>query len=144
MQNTKVKDIMTPNPTLISKDTTIKEAASKMEKINCGILPVGEKGDIEGIITDRDIVIRAVSKGKDTSNEQVGSCMTSRVFFCNENDTLQEAADKMHKNQVSRLVVKDASDKVSGILSFGCILRKEATSEEIADVVARAIGKKVA
>lgn len=144
MQNTKVKDIMTKNPTIINKNVTLKNAAEKMRELDCGVLPVGEKDNVYGIITDRDIVIRAIAKGKPPESEQVESCMTSEVFFCNESDTLQQAADTMHKNQVSRLVVKDDNGKVCGILSFGCILRKKASTAEIADVVAHALGKRVA
>lgn len=141
---TKVKNLMTKNPSIISPNATLQEAAQRMEEINCGILPVGSQKHPEGIITDRDIVIRAVSQGRNTTKEKVGDYMSTKVYFCNENDSLEQAADKMHQHQVSRLVVKDDKGGVSGILSFGCILRKDTSASEIADVIEHAVGHKAA
>lgn len=142
MHITKVKDIMTSHPILISPDASLQEAASIMQRNDCGALPVGKNDKLEGIITDRDIIIRAISKGKNSSKENVRNHMTAKVHCCRENDTLQDAADIMHKYQVSRLVVKSAIGNVSGIISFGGILRKDASSSEVAEVVAHATGTK--
>jgi len=139
---TKVKDLMTENPDLISPDATIQEAAEKMEKLNCGILPVGTRDKLEGIITDRDIVIRAITHGENPKKQMVNYYMTKEVFTCAENDNLEKAADQMRKHKVSRLIVTDDEGQVSGILSFGCILRKEASTKEISNVIEHAIGKR--
>lgn len=141
---TKVKALMTPHPVLISPESTLQQAAQKMEEINCGVLPVGTEDNVEGIITDRDIVIRAIARGENPKKEKVGDYMTEKAYSCKENDTLQQAADLMRKHQVSRLIVKDANGKVSGILSFGCILRKDGNAGEIADVIQHATGRKAA
>lgn len=141
MKNTKVRELMTASPTLISPDATLQEAATKMEEIDCGFLPVGNESKLEGIITDRDIVIRAVSGGKNPSNEKVKDFMSKHTYSCNEGDTLKEAASQMNKHQVSRLIVKNDSGKVTGIISFGCIVREDAYAEEIVDVIERARGK---
>ena len=134
MRNTKIKDVMTPHPTLISPDATLEEAAEKMQTVDCGILPVGKENKLEGIITDRDIIIRAVAEGKDPSTEIVSDYMTPKVFSCKDTDTLHDAAEQMRKHKVSRLVVKNTAGKVAGILSFGCILRKNADVDELAEV----------
>jgi CBS domain-containing protein len=97
-----------------------------------------------GMITDRDIVIRALAKGKDVGAEKVRDYMTSDVFFCEAEDTLEEAAVQMHENHVSRLLVVDSGGKVSGILSFGCILRKHPDLQEISAIIGCATGKKAA
>ncbi|QQG37450.1 MAG: CBS domain-containing protein [Micavibrio aeruginosavorus] len=135
---------MVKNPALIGPEATLKDAAAKMESVDCGVLPVGTKGKITGIITDRDIVIRAISKGKDPAKENVANHMTAKAFFCKETDTIKEAASLMKKNKISRLVVKDNSGDVSGILSFGCILREDASAEEVADIITRVKAKKAA
>ncbi len=140
---TKVKDIMKSNPMSISPDSTLKEAAQQMDSIDCGILPVG-KDKPEGIITDRDIVLRAVAQGKDVNKERVGDYMTRNIVFCNEEDTLEQAATAMHESHVNRLLVKDSAGKLCGILSFGCILRKDTQMEDIHKVLECTVGKKAA
>lgn len=144
MKNTKIKDIMTSDIVLIAPSTTLKEAAVRMREIDCGVLPVGSADHLEGIITDRDIIIRAISKGKDTLTEKVKDYMTTPVFSCNEDDILEDAAAKMRNHKVSRLVVKNSRGTVKGILSFGGILRKQADAEEIANIVKHTVGKSAA
>ncbi len=139
-----VQSVMKYNPEVISPENTLKEAAQKMAKIGCGVLPVATKETPLGVITDRDIVIRALAKGKDVATEKVRDYMTSDVFFCEAEDTLEEAAEQMHTNHVSRLVVIDSGGKISGILSFGCILRKHPDLQEITSIVSCAVGKKAA
>jgi len=80
MKNTKVKDLMTPHPVLVSPNASLQEAAKRMKKINCGILPVGTEQQLEGIITDRDITIRAVSEGRDPIQAKVSQYMSDRVY----------------------------------------------------------------
>jgi CBS domain-containing protein len=144
MQNSQVKEVMKEEPVMISPDATLEEAARKMKENECGVLPVGTEDKIQGIITDRDIVIRAISEGKSPATERVRNYMTPEVCSCEESDTIMEAAEKMHDNNVSRLVVKDAEGKACGILTFGSILRKKDDQAEVSDIVACATGKKAA
>jgi len=141
---TKVKDLMTCDPIIVSSNCTLKDAAQEMGTADCGVLPVGSWDKLEGIITDRDIVIRAVAKGKDINTMKVKDCMTSDIFYCNMEDTIEQAAKKMKENNVSRLVVKDNKGKACGIITFGCLLRKSESKEEIGKVVECAVGKKAA
>ncbi|MBI3440214.1 MAG: CBS domain-containing protein [Proteobacteria bacterium] len=131
---------MTPHPELISPTATLQQAAKKMESVNCGALPVGTENKLKGIITDRDIVIRALAQGRNPATEKVSGYMTEQVYACNENDTLEDASEKMHQHKVSRLVVRNHTGKVTGILSFGGILRNDASSKEIAGVVRHCCG----
>ena len=110
---------MTPHPLMISPGATLEQAAKKMETINCGALPVGTESKLSGMITDRDIVIRALARGQNPATAKVSSCMTEEVYACNENDSLEEAAEVMHQYKVSRLVVKNKEGHITGILSFG-------------------------
>ncbi len=140
MKNTKVKDLMTQHPVFISADATLQEAAEKMKTVDCGVLPVGTPKQIEGVITDRDLVIRAMSRGKDPSKEKVSSYITKHVYACNEDDFLEDAADKMLDHKISRLVVRNKQGQVTGVLSFGGILRRNANADEVANVVKHAVG----
>lgn len=144
MRNTKVKELMTPRPAIVDPSATLYEAAEIMKNINCGILPVGTEDKVEGMITDRDIVIRAISDGKNPLMEKVRAYMTKNVFGCNEDDFLEDAAEKMHNNNVSRLIVRDHDGNMTGILSFGSILRRTADVHEIVNVVKHAVHKAVA
>ena len=144
MKNTRVKELMTKKPTFIEPDATLQEAAELMRDIDCGALPVGDDDTVKGIITDRDMIIRAVAKGKDMETERVADYMTEKVFFCEEQDTLEQAADLMREHQVSRLLVKGQSGEITGYLSFGCIMRRNRNMEEISHVVEHALGKKAA
>lgn len=140
MKTTKVKELMTNHPFLISPSATLKNASVLMRDINCGILPVGDASGLKGVITDRDIVIRAAAEGKNLKEERVQDYMTPHAYACNEEDFLEDAADKMREHKVSRLLVKNKAGNVTGILSFGGILRREADAVEIAAVVKHATG----
>lgn len=137
---TKVKEVMTPHPVLISPNDTLEQAAKKMETIDCGALPVGTDKELSGMITDRDIVIRALAHGKNPAREKVGSYMTHEVYGCNEGDSLETAAETMHKYKVSRLIVRDDGGQVTGILSFGTLFRNEADPKDISEVVKHCSG----
>ena len=131
------KDLMWSKPPVISPDTSLQDAARKMTEVNAGVLPVGRNDKIEGIITDRDIVTRAVSEGKAPVQSTVSDFMTPNVHFCKESDTIHAAADIMKRKKVSRLAVMNDQDKFCGILSFGHIFRDDANAEEAADIIAR-------
>lgn len=133
-----VQSLMTPDPEVVTPDATLQEAAKKMQKINCGALPVLDGNDLVGIITDRDIVTRAVALGKDPAATTIKRYITPHAYACNENDTLHAAAEKMHQHKVSRLVVKNSKGKVTGILSFGGIIRQCATDIDVINLVNRA------
>lgn len=141
--DTLVKDVIKPNPVFISADITLKDAAQKMKSADCGVLPVGSPEKIEGVITDRDIVIRAVANSIDITTAKVGDYMTREVLFCKDTDTLVQVAKQMHENHISRLAVKDSSGKPCGIITFGCILRKDQSLSELSKVVGQ-VAKKAA
>jgi len=141
---TKVKEIMKPDVELINPEATLTDAAQMMKELECGVLPVGTEENIEGIITDRDIVVRALSEGKNPAKEKVRDNMTEDILFCKETDLVQDAARMMHDNNVSRLLVKNNTGAVSGILTFGSILRKGRDQTEVSECVACATGKKAA
>lgn len=144
MKKTKVKDVMTMNPVMIPPNATLKEAAIRMRNIDCGILPVGREDNVKGMITDRDIVVRAISQNKDASEEMIKDYMSTDVYDCHEDDLLEDAVEIMKKNNVCRLIVKDKADKTVGILSFGDALWRSSSIEEITAIVKQAANTKAA
>lgn len=144
MHNTKVSELMTQSPVLIGLSDTLVEAAQMMKETECCSLPVGAMDNLRGIITDRDIILRAIAEGKNPAQEKVQDYMTNEVFACNEDDLLEDAAQKMREHKVGRLVVRDHQGRVTGILSFGGILRKDANAEEVSNIVQHATQRVVA
>lgn len=144
MQNTKVKDIMATDPIMVKPEDSLQDAACMMKETDCGCLPVGTKDKVEGIITDRDIIVRAVCDKKDLETEKVSDYMTDKVFAVKETDTLEAAAKVMHKNGVGRVIVKDSKGSITGLLSFGRMLREGEDKDEVSNVVSCATGKEAA
>mgnify|MGYP001561123166 CR=1 FL=1 len=123
MKNTsiKVKDIMTVEPFIAKPTTTIQDAARHMKAIDCGVIPIGDSGEVVGIITDRDIAMRVVAEGKDPSKIHVDEVMTKKVYSCDEEDKIEDAAKKMREHNVVRLVVTKGG-KVTGIVNAAELL----------------------
>lgn len=138
MKNLLVKDLMIKNTVFVDPDDTLEDVAVEMKDFDCGALPVGKKSSVKGMITDRDIIIRAIAAGKDPAKEKARNYMSAQAYFCKESDTIIQAAEIMKKHKVSRLIVKNDNDKVSGILSFGFILRENANPVDIAAAVSGA------
>jgi len=132
----KVSEIMTtPIEEMIDKDTVIS-AARKMKDLNVGALPVktGENR-LQGIVTDRDIVVRVLAEGKDPEETRISEIMSKGIISCTEDQTPEEAAAIMADAKVRRLVVVDNEDKVVGILSLGDVAVKGAEKETVGATV---------
>mgnify|MGYP005713530475 CR=1 FL=1 len=141
----KIKELMTKNPVFIRPDDSIVEAAKKMEKIDCGILPVGNDADhCVGMITDRDIVLRALAKNKEAKSTKVKDVMTKAVYACHEDDLLEHAAELMREHKVNRLLVKNKKEKITGIVTFGCMLWKTPSATEVGHILDHASPRKIA
>ena len=113
-----VKEIMTYNAETIDSQATLVEAAQKMKQFDVGSLPVWESGELAGIITDRDIAVRAVAQGKDVSQTTVREVMTPQVFYCYENDDIHEAAELMEEKAIHRLLVLNDDNELVGYVSL--------------------------
>jgi CBS domain-containing protein len=122
--NFKVSEVMTRGVESISPAVTLDQAAKKMRTHNVGILPVVEDEQILGVITDRDIVLRAVSEGMRPCMTRVRDVMTPKAITCTENQSLTEAALVMERRLVHRLIVVDKDQKLAGIVSLSDVAAK--------------------
>jgi len=104
---------------------TILDATKKMAALNVGVLPVFDSSRPAGIVTDRDVTVRAVAEGLDTATEPIGRIMTTDLISISEEARIEEAADLMIRRQIRRLLVRTKEDDVCGILSLGDIATKE-------------------
>jgi CBS domain-containing protein len=114
----KVSEVMSTDVQTISPDATIEEAAQEMRDGDFGLVPVVEDEELVGVITDRDIAIRAVAEGKDPSTP-VREVMSEGVVWVNEDDSVEDAARIMSEHQVRRLPVVDEERHLVGIVSLG-------------------------
>jgi CBS domain-containing protein len=127
--NMKVKDLMTPNPKVVRPEDTAAQAATLMKQEDCGALPVVSKdGKLVGIITDRDIVIRAVAAGKDPKSTPVSALMSADPVTLSPDASDDDAEKLMSKSQVRRLPVVEGG-KLVGILVTAQLARRGNTAE---------------
>ena len=115
----KVKEAMTGHPEIVRPDTTVQEAARLMCDRGVGVLVVQDEEGQLGIVTDRDITVRATAQGLNPQMSYVQSCMTPAPATCLEDEELEVAMELMKELQVRRLPVHDSRNGVAGILSLG-------------------------
>ena len=113
----RVSEVMTRDVRVARADQTIREAANIMLDIDAGVLPVSENDQLVGMITDRDIAVRAIAQGKGPLTS-VGEVMTSDVKHCFENEDTDHVARNMADQQVRRLPVVNRDKRLVGILSL--------------------------
>ena len=112
------KEIMTPSPQCCSRETTLNDVANLMVEADCGEIPVTDGANrLVGVITDRDIVCRAVAKGKNPSAMTAGDIMTEPVVCVNESTSLEDVLAVMEENQIRRVPVVDDTGCCCGIIS---------------------------
>jgi CBS domain-containing protein len=124
-----VKDVMTKQVVTAAPEASIRDVARLMSESDTGVIPIID-GDLLGMVTDRDIVVRAVAEGLD-SNTSISEIMTAGIESCLEEDELKEAADRMSELQMRRLLVFNDAGMIAGILSLGDIA---GINEEMAGV----------
>ncbi|CCO08194.1 CBS domain-containing protein [Desulforamulus hydrothermalis] len=113
-----LKEIMTPQVATVSPQQTVQEAAQLMSQYNVGSVPVVDNGRCVGIVTDRDIALRAVSQGHNPSTTKVQTVMTAGVVTGTPQMDVHEAANLMAQRQIRRLPVVE-NGRLAGIVSLG-------------------------
>ena len=114
-----VKEIMTPNVEVVSPGDKLEHAAGKMAALDIGPLPVCEGKRVVGMITDRDITVRATAAGCDPKTTLVSDAMSHDIISCYEDQDVREAAKLMKEKQIRRLLVLNRADELVGIVSLG-------------------------
>ena len=119
-----VCDAMSRDVQVASPTQSICDAAKMMAKIDAGVLPVGENDRLVGVITDRDIAIRAVAEGK-APTTRIGDVMSHEVLYCFDDQDLEDVAQNMAEMKVRRLPVVNRDKRLVGIISIGDLALKE-------------------
>ena len=120
-----VAEVMSRGVDLVSPDATVQEAATRMAENDVGAVLVGKEDALEGILTDRDILLRAVVDGRDVTRVPVRDVMSSTLYTCREDDTIEDAFRQMRERQVRRLPVLDAAGALTGIVTLSDLGRLE-------------------
>jgi CBS domain-containing protein len=134
-QPLELRHVMTPNPTVCYEDTPLIAAAREMIRADCGALPVVRKDARHpiGIITDRDIVCRAVAEAK-APETPVGDIMTSPPVTAHAGDSLKKALMLMKEHQVRRILIVDDRGMCCGVVSQADVV-KNTPADEIAELI---------
>jgi CBS domain-containing protein len=119
----KISEVMTTEVETIRADQTAREAASFMLRADAGSIPVCEGDKVIGMITDRDIAVRGIAEGRGPDTP-VSELMSDGIVCAREDEDIQEVARRMSEEQVRRLPVLDAEDKLCGIVSLGDLTRE--------------------
>jgi CBS domain-containing protein len=131
----KIQQLMTTNVQCCKPTDSIQAAAQIMANVNCGSVPVCDNKRVVGMITDRDIVLNAIAKGK--TNAAVNECMSSSAVTCTPETDAHEAADIMAQHQIRRLPVVDASGQLCGICSIGDLATVDIHINEAGDALSK-------
>lgn len=116
-----VADVMTRDVRRLAPDDSPLQAAKAMEELNVGAIPVCDGERLVGVVTDRDIVLRCVSKEADPRSCKLSDIMSGHVRTVRESDDVQDALAEMASAQVRRMPVVDQQDRLVGIISLGDI-----------------------
>lgn len=115
----KVQEIMTSGVEACESTDSLLTASKKMKELNVGVVPVMENGQIVGMLTDRDIIIRAIALDRNPSQTQIKEAMTKNIVSCKQDDTIEHAARIMEEYKVRRLIVQDQDGHATGVISLG-------------------------
>jgi CBS domain-containing protein len=137
----KVRDVMSKDVEVIDPDTTtVQEAAMKMRNIDVGLLPVCSDNRLVGMVSDRDIAIRAVADGRDPTKTRIADVMTGEIYFAREDQEINDAAKVMREHQVRRLPVLDKEQRLVGIVALADLavrVKDEAVTVGVLDGVSK-------
>jgi CBS domain-containing protein len=125
-----ISRVMTRDVEVIRPDATVQEAAQMMKDIDVGSLPVCDGRKLRGMITDRDVTIRAVAEGRDPRQTRVSEVMTSDVVYGRTGQDVVEIAEAMASHQIRRLPIVNEQDELVGIVALGD-LAVDAEDEEL-------------
>ncbi|HPM55515.1 MAG TPA: CBS domain-containing protein [Thermomonas sp.] len=133
-----VTSVMTANPSCCREDTPLRDVAQLMIDHDCGMIPVVDAdGRPVGAVTDRDIAVRIVARGKDASSSRAGDAMTSPVTTIDSATSLHDATCVMEAEKIRRVIVVDADGKLAGVAAIADLAlagKNEATAAVVREI----------
>ena len=114
-----LREIMTPEVEVIHPEVTLQQAAAKMRRLNIGSLPVCDGDRLIGMLTDRDITVRAVAEGCDPTTTTIREAMTPDIVYCFDDQGVQDAQEVMERYPIRRLPILTRDKRLVGMVSLG-------------------------
>lgn len=114
-----LREIMTRNVEVVSGEASLRDAAVKMKNLDVGLIPVCDGNRLQGMLTDRDITIRATADGRDPNATKVTEVMSTDLAYCLEGQEIEEAVSLMAARQIRRLPIVNEDKQLVGIVSLG-------------------------
>src|SRR5919197_1489570 len=130
-----LKDVMTRDVEVVRPDATLQEAAGRMKALDVGVIPVCDGEHLMGMLTDRDITVRAVAAGRDPRTTHVRDIMTPDVVYGFEDQDIQDAARLMEQYQIRRLPVLNRHKHLVGMVALGDLAVHATTQPMTAEVL---------
>jgi CBS domain-containing protein len=137
-----LREIMTSEPLVLNPEAVLREAAQRMRELD-RVMPIGEHDRLVGMLTDRDITVRATAEGKDPNTTRVRDVMTPDVAYCLDDEDIETADLKMVQHQIRRLIVLNRDKRLVGIASRGD-LAGHAPSDRLPGEVTEAVSEPTA
>jgi len=131
----KIDSVMTRDVTVVNPSDSVRSVAELLKSLNIGSAPVCNGRSLVGIITDRDIAVRAVADGRDPNHTPVEQVMTRDVVYCFEDQDMEEVADAMASSQVRRMPILNRQHELVGIVSLGDLAVEVADDELTGEVL---------
>jgi CBS domain-containing protein len=129
-----IKDVMTPDPVCVDPHDTAADAARRMRDVDSGAILVTEEGHLRGLLTDRDIVVRAIADGRDPSQVEVQEICSADIESLRPDDDVDRAVQLMRDRHVRRIPVVDEGDHPVGIVSIGDLALAREEHSALADI----------
>ncbi len=120
----KTREVMNAECRYCSPDDSVVTAALLMSREDVGAAPVAENDQLVGMVTDRDIVIRGIAEGRDINEVKVGEIMSGAVYYCYDDQEVEDVAANMGEMQVRRMPVVDRDKRLVGMVTLGDLARQ--------------------
>lgn len=132
----KISEVLTSNVVVVRPDETLQRAAELMCKLDVGALPVYDGQTLAGIVTDRDITVRATAYNRRPDETRVAEVMTAQTLSCRDDEDIDDVMKRMGDAQVRRLPVLNRSGDIVGIVSLGDLATRQSmhTDEVLRDI----------
>jgi CBS domain-containing protein len=140
-----VREVMTTRVEVAPPDATLQQVAQKMKSMDVGPIPICDGEKLVGMLTDRDITVRATAEGRDPSQTQARDIMSAEILYCFEDDDVAQAAEIMRRAQIRRLPVVNRDKKLVGIVALGDLAihgRSQDEAEEALEGISQPTGSR--
>lgn len=137
----KIKDLMAVDVPALDPDASLEEAAALMDAGRTGVVPIVENGRVAGVVTDRDIVVRALAKGLSPDETAVADIMTYELVTCREEDDTQVAEELMARHDVKRVLVLDSDGGLRGLVSHDWLTARSPAAALLLEQASRPLAR---